>query len=531
MHKLLLFYTFCLLAIPTSLLGSTFYIDPINGDIGNDGSETSPWSTLQEVIDNNMIESYKNSPLPYDPLANILVVNNPNGIVKGGDTLLLRNGLHGNILIRNYNNLEIITVKNDEGHNNAVLEKLQIQGGRNWKFEGLEISSEPYGNYLNGILVFFESHGFQGPVSHIDISNCRVFSTETPWTEAQDWIDKSSHGIYANGDSINVFNNTVSNVNMGISAKGDYIIAKNNKVINFSGDGMRILGSYILFESNTIKNCYDVDENHDDGIQSFTTTGLVVDNNTIRNNIIINFEDPNQPLRGPLQGIGCFDGWYNNWVIENNLICVDHWHGISLYGANNCRIINNTVLDPTPQVTPGMSWIRIDDHAPGSPSTNCVVKNNVSNNFVVTAETGNNVALTTLDEYAVHFPLYENIDYHLAPSSSLIDAADDLVAPAFDLDFFPRPAGAASDIGCYEYHTTVGVENISSSHMADIKLYPNPVDEELIIDIEGSISWLITNALGQVLLGGTSKKINVSALPSGIYFLKIGSVSKVFVKK
>ena len=35
-----------------------------------------------------------------------------------------------------------------------------------------------------------------------------------------------------------------------------------------------------------------------------------------------------------------------DWVIENNVVIVDHWHGITLGGARNCRIVNNTVIDP-----------------------------------------------------------------------------------------------------------------------------------------------------------------------------------------
>ncbi len=42
-------------------------------------------------------------------------------------------------------------------------------------------------------------------------------------------------------------------------------------------------------------------------------------------------------------------------------------------------------------------------------------------------------------------------DYHLAPGSPAIDAADDPHAPAVDLDGHPRPAGPHADIGPYEW--------------------------------------------------------------------------------
>ena len=53
----------------------------------------------------------------------------------------------------------------------------------------------------------------------------------------------------------------------------------------------------------------------------------------LRGNTIINYEDPDQPHRGTLQGIGCFDGMFVDWIIENNVIIVDHYHGITLSGA------------------------------------------------------------------------------------------------------------------------------------------------------------------------------------------------------
>ncbi|MEZ4907257.1 MAG: hypothetical protein R2771_06390 [Saprospiraceae bacterium] len=45
-----------------------------------------------------------------------------------------------------------------------------------------------------------------------------------------------------------------------------------------------------------------------------------------------------------MQGLVDFDGFAENWVIENNLVVIHHPHGISLYGATNCKIINNTVV-------------------------------------------------------------------------------------------------------------------------------------------------------------------------------------------
>ncbi|GLR16814.1 hypothetical protein GCM10007940_14290 [Portibacter lacus] len=488
----------------------------------NDGSPDSPWSTLAEVIDHQLIESYEYTSLPYDALTSSLSVKNNGAPVKAGDTLLLKSGLHGNIFIRNYSNLDYITVMGGENEQ-PVLEQLHIQSGSKWKFENLKVSSEPYGNFINSNLVFFESHNFHGPAKDIEIYNCEVVSADAPWEVADDWLTKVSNGIYAKGDSINVINNEVRNVDMGISAVGDHINVVNNSIVNFSGDGLRILGSYGLFQGNLIKNCYNVDDNHDDGIQSFTTNGYVVDHNIVRGNTIINQENPDQPLSGPLQGIGCFDGMYNNWIIENNLIIVNHWHGITLLGAKDCMIINNTILDPSPELAPGGSWIMIADHKDERPSSGCIVKNNVANKFTVDGELGSNVVLNSITEYSDHFVDVDHIDFHLLASSSLIDSGEDAVAPMFDLNNIPRPQGEHVDIGCYEFTTTSALKEIIELG-DEINIYPNPTNGLIHLDLSdfNNYSVKIIDFKGRQILQQklTSNQIDISQFPSGSYFIK-----------
>jgi parallel beta-helix repeat protein len=507
---------------------TTFYLDPINGSMANTGSANSPWGSLESVIAQGLIESFRYSPLPYDPVGSSLIPKNANAPVKAGDTLMLRSGLHGDIFLQNYNNPAPIFVMAEPGHT-PILKTLKLQASSKWHFEGLEISSEPYGTYIAGSLVFIETHNWQGPSSHIEIRDCSVYSAAVPWADSSSWITKASNGIYLReADSVRIINNRVSNVDMGILCWGDYCEVIGNEVANFSGDGMRILGSYGLYEGNTIKNCYDVDDNHDDGIQSYTTNGLVVDYNIVRGNTIINYEDPNQPLVGPLQGIGCFDGFYNNWIVENNLIVVNHWHGITFLGANNCLIRNNTVLDPTPNITPGASWIRIDDHKNGQPSTGCVVKNNVANQFVVDGALSNNQVLSNYAAYQANFLDYANTDFHLLPGSVLIDAAETSSAPSVDLDGTIRPQGPDADIGCYEWVDALGTAE-GGIKDAGIQIYPNPGPGllQLAFDKKQSLVRLtVVTSNGQRLKTMTYREteraeLDLSQLPEGLYFLHI----------
>jgi hypothetical protein len=506
----------------SNVYSNTFHIDPINGSNSGNGTISSPWKTLEEVISTNLIES-KSYLTPYDANNPQLIIKNAGAPIKAGDTLVLYSGLHGEIYLVNYINDQNINVINAQG-NIPIFKKLHIQAGKNWIFNGIDISSEPYNSYLNDKLVFLESHDWQGPVSNIKIENCNIYSTTTAWTDTTNWITKASDGIVIKGDSINIIDNNFSNVHFGVSMRGDYILSSGNSITNFSGDGIRLVGSNNIVEKNIIKNCYAVDSNHDDGIQSFTTGGLVVDNNIVRQNTILNYEDPNQALLGDLQGIGCFDGPFHNWIVENNLIVVNHWHGISFYGFINGKIINNTVLDPAPTLSPGPTWIKVEDDA-GNPSSACVVMNNVANTISVTANTtvGNNTTLQTLSDYASNFVDYSNDDFHLIQTSSLIDAADITIAPAIDLEGNTRPSGPFPDIGAYEYQFSLSIEDIDNQIF---KIYPNPfvnyveivgkaIESEIsIYDVNGRLVKKFNNI-------SIPSRLNLNNLKNGMYFVEI----------
>ncbi|MEZ4956208.1 MAG: choice-of-anchor Q domain-containing protein [Saprospiraceae bacterium] len=520
-EKTVLFILLQILAV-NGILSTTFYIDPTNGSNNGDGSYANPWRTLEEVVNQNLIESFKYT-TPYNPTNSQLIAKNIGAPIKAGDTLALLSGLHGQLFLQNYINSDFITITAVDGQL-PIIKNIHLQACKNWRFENIAVSSEPYGVYISGRLIYLESHNWQGPTSNIDVINCEIYSTAAPWTVASDWTNKASQGIYIKGDSVNIFNNKISNISFGVQMVGDYIYTMGNIVQNFSGDGMRILGSHILMEKNLIKNCYDVDDNHDDGIQSFTTNGYIVDNNIVRGNIILNYEDPNQPLLGPLQGMGFFDGFFNNWIIENNIVAVNHWHGITFLGANNCKIYNNTVLDPTPNITPGGSWIKIDDHKNGTPSSGCEVKNNVANSFDVDGATGNNKVLNNYAGYADNFVDYINYDFHLLPTSTLIDAADDTVAPAVDFDGVVRPQGAHSDIGAFEFQPPTAVD--FNSEINNIEIFPNPFSDRIIINGELSDAAIfLFNETGNMIHHfwntSTPFNLNTADLSTGIYFIYI----------
>jgi len=443
----------CLIPLPAQ--ATEFYVDPVNGSPTGDGSASRPWRTIQEVFDAGRVESRQWDKLPYTPQSK-LVVKNAGAPVRVGDTIRLRSGYHGDLLIDRCYNLGHITLAADEGHT-PRLSSLHIQAGAHWTIRGLSVSAEFSPTYQRHTLIHLESHSYRGPVHDIVVEHCTLCSVAdaSRWT-AQDWDRLSCNGIQVDGTRMTVRDNRLLNVNFGISVGASDSLVTGNLVENFAGDGLRGLGNHCTFEYNTVKNCYKVNKNHDDGFQSWSTgpkgvgSGEVV-GVVLRGNTIINYVDPNQPYRGTLQGIGCFDGTYVDWVIENNVIVTDHWHGITLLGARNCLVINNTVLDRN-SARPGPPWIRIANHKKGMAPVDCVVRNNLATAFSHAAGVRAENNLTVQDPAAL-FVDPALFDLHLLPGTAAIDTGSNLNAPTLDRDRIPRPQGKRIDVGAYEWHS------------------------------------------------------------------------------
>lgn len=439
------------------LIGADFFVDPIAGDMSNDGSFEAPWRTLQEVFEQNKIESLELQDHPYVP-GIPLVVKNPGAPVKAGDTIYLRSGYHGEVHAVEYFNSDFITITNQAGHH-PTMGRVEFRSGSRWMLEGVTISPELAPTYQPDTLIRFDSHGYTGPISHCVLHDCVAYSVwdASTWT-LTDWNELACNGISVTGENIVVSGSSLKNVNFGISVTEAYCTIEDNVIENFSGDALRGLGDYCTFEHNTVMNCFDVNGNHDDGFQSWSVGPGGVGTGTVygvvlRGNTIINTMDENQPFRGTLQGIGCFDGFFEDWIVENNVVIVDHWHGITLLGAINCRIVNNTVIDGNPDETPGPPWIRIGDHKDGTPSQNCLERNNLSTSF-------NNDDGVDLDhnltlaghEYDVYFLDAARHDLHLKSGCPAVDSGVGTGAPTQDRDGNPRPIGSDWDIGAYEYY-------------------------------------------------------------------------------
>jgi hypothetical protein len=457
-----------LLCVAPPALATDFYVDPVNGsDTTGNGSSASPWKTLQSVIDNR-VETRDWDSLPYTP-SSVLVTVNAGAPVKAGDTLWLRSGYHGAILIQGAYNVAPITIAAQSGHV-ARLKTLTVRAAQNWVLRSLSISPSHAPPLAQTTIVDIDDHNFFGPAWDVELHDSDVFTVTdaSAWT-ADQWVNLASSGVDVGADRVTIRTCRVRNVRFGISVGGDKARIQENLVEGFSADGMRGLGDDGLFEYNRVQDNYvedPPDANHDDGFQSWSVgpggvgTGEVR-GVVLRGNVFINHTNPSHPLRSSMQAIGCFDGWFVNWVVENNVVVTDHWHGISFLGMRDSRIVNNTVIDLA-SGTPGPPWIMVDPHKNGQPSQNVVVRNNLATDYSL-------IGINVVGDHNVEFTMANAgtffqappFDLHLKPGTAAVDTGSPLLAPPLDVEKMARPQGAGFDLGAYErFVPTVGIDDV-----------------------------------------------------------------------
>lgn len=355
----------------------TFYCDAVHGSRHGNGSAEHPWGAIQEVIQDGLIQRCNAQGQ----------ADKPNAPVGPGDTLLLRSGWHGVLSIPGGYNRRPITIAAAPGETPQV-GYVEIGGGRNWIIRGLTVSPSLAPTPLSRVprqLVSLGEHGGEDSADLI-VEDCFIYSVldTTGWT-ASDWMEKPANGIWLGRDGRRhvARNNYVLNTRFGIQLCAPDCVAEGNVVVNFSADGMRATRDGEVLQYNVIKNNFvgarDGDDNHDDGIQVFlfnAGTGTVRDL-TLRGNIIVARESDDLPFPNPLQGIGCFDGPLVHFKVENNVVCVNHYHGISLYDAQGCTVQQNTCFSRWPgRARPWIMLGQKKDQAGGN-----VVRDNFAHSY------------------------------------------------------------------------------------------------------------------------------------------------------
>ena len=361
---------------------ATFYCDPAKGSSQGDGSAQRPWRTIEEVLSSKLIQLCGKDGKPA----------NSNAPVRPGDVVLLRSGWHGVIGIAGAYNDQFITIAADKGHTPQV-GWVEIGEGRKWLIKGLTVSPSLAPSALSRspreLVTLGERGGEES--GELVVEDCFIYSVlDTKAWSGKDWVQKPASGIWLgrHGKGHIARNNYVLNTRFGINLCAPECLCEGNVVANYSADGIRATRDGQIVQYNVIKNCYvsaaDGDDNHDDGIQVFlfnVGTGTLRDI-TIRGNIIVAHERDDQRLPNAPQGIGCFDGPLVNFTVEKNVVCVNHWHGITLGDAQGCTIQDNTCFSHWPDRA--RPWIMLGEKK--NQASGNTVRNNLAHSFSFKAD-------------------------------------------------------------------------------------------------------------------------------------------------
>lgn len=465
-------YLFIALLFSITGFSTNYYCDPVNGNINDDGSINNPWSSLEQVIFQKTF--------------------------IGGDTLFLMSGNHGfpKISTSNISNVVIIGYDGET----PIITQIAFSSAKNWVLKNVDIhsSSNPPASKPQTHPVFPIDENslvlIGGSSSNLTFDNCIIYSVDNSdlWT-AEDWKSKSWNGLYITSisNNISIINSTLKNVNFAIHMDNQ---TKNNTVSNvlvdnFCGDGIRLTNGSIL-EYSTIQDAYRVNGNHDDMLQLFVSENII-----IRGNKFISSTEESPLLGHGSQGIGAFDGWFDNIVIENNLLIIDHWHAISLYGARNCKIVNNTVQRNLKGVLNSQPWITIEKKKDGSSGNGNIINNNLTYSIKSTDGSTASNNIVTANNISSHFvdPSFPIFDFHLKSTSTAIDDGLDLDSPSVDLDKYIRTSPV--DVGCYEFVTGNNPPVIDQIDDVNMNVGDTKTVEIIATDADGDPIFLSSNNL------------------------------------
>ena len=295
------------------------------------------------------------------------------GRLVGGDRIILQAGYHGRVTIDGQHFKKTVTLTSAKGQR-PRLDHVALTNSSGWRITGLTVIPKNTSAGSKTLVRVDQSKDI-----HFSRLTVATVTNSASWSAGQ-WRALARDGVRLSGQNLSITNSFVKNIRHGIIASANKALVENNFVENFSGDGIRGLGDNSQYIGNSIKTCVDVDDNHDDGFQSWSVNAAgkpakgVVRNVRVERNLI---ENGNHPTGCTLQGIGLFGGFYEDWIIRDNTVIVDHWHGITVMGARRVVISGNVVVDARPG-EPGAPWVAITPHRDGRVSQNSVIKGNVT---------------------------------------------------------------------------------------------------------------------------------------------------------
>ncbi len=425
-----------LLLAATALAGpaaATFFVAP-DGNDGNPGSSAAPWQTLQHAVD---------TAAPGDTIEVRAGTYAGARIERSGTAqawLTLRAATGQVVIIdrpgpdnRHGSNLELETWEGDGVVAYWVIEGLEVTGAPSWG-----IDSRGNETQHSHHLIIRNNH-----VHHNGVASGRtgIFAafTDDIIVEYNDTHDNGEHGVYLNNSSDRFtvrYNRSHANQFAGLHFNGDE---------SMGGDGIMSNG---LIEGNLL---YD----NGNGGAAINLDGI--EETVIRNNVITN---------NRATGIAIFqqDGAIcsrNNTVIHNTIQMPDNGRWAILISGTGCtgnQIFNNIILS---------------DHAfrgaislPATSVSGIASDYNIVANRFSTDDGDSNQTLAAWQQrgYDTHSVVASagalfvdpGSDFHLLAGAVAVDMATGAHTTVLDADRRNRPAGAAPDVGAYEFSAESG---------------------------------------------------------------------------
>jgi Right handed beta helix region len=439
-----------------------YYADPINGSMNGDGSAARPWSTLSAVIAANLINGQDKT----------------SGVVHAGDLLYLLSGHHGSIHLKagtnNCVNTDFISVQAAPG-NVPILDQLLVEGASKWIFRGMTISQTAPSSNSRLILA-----RFSGCDNIVLDKNIVCSQPDVSKWGPSDWASMAAfYGIYFDGTSSTIINNTVVNVENGVYIAGDGIILRSNAIDSFANDGIDFSSNDSIIQYNSVTNHYGQwnDGQHHDGIQGWSLNGLMGSNVVIDSNIVMASTGIYPAIPQPtgvgddyMQGLSIFDPPWTNVTVTNNVVAAAGYHGLSMYGITNSVIANNTVVNQSSDAD-FIAWLGVFAVS-GVPMSNVIVQNNIANNFKVlnpgAVVDDHNLSFTYNSIYT-----WSNNSWSNVPSNIVVSDPKTVFVKY-------QPSSASFDFNLVTGSPAIGAGNAANAPMLDIlKRTRNPLRIDL----------------------------------------------------
>ncbi len=351
---------------------SVYYVDPAFGSMAYDGrTRATAWSTLAEVMRSGKT-------------------------FAGGDVIVLLRGYHGAPKISGVNSSDVV-IRALPGHT-PLVRSLVFHNATHWDVGSIVVtaSATPRGHpdeedRASGVdLTIATSSAAPAPTcSYITLRDTSLYSVQDSSSRTARQWQAASTGIAVYATNYSLINCHVYNgggIQLGYHSHMGRVV--NCVIENFSTDGAGLKAGNVLFAGNCIYGSHKVNGNHNDLFQCWAASNVV-----FKHNFLAAYVNPAQrftvaPFVSDCQGMGGYDGWKRNWLIQGNVVKVDHPIGIWHLGVKpNMVIVHNTVVRCGSSLAIGKRrpCIHVEASKSGAPSSGAYVANNLCESYELTS--------------------------------------------------------------------------------------------------------------------------------------------------